>query len=50
MIVNHCLGVARGKKCYKVKLCCSDKNVGFYSQLGFDVSSNGMEKVLTKIS
>lgn len=50
MIVDHCVGMARGKKCYKVKLCCSDKNVGFYSQMGFVVNANGMEKVLTKIS
>lgn len=49
MIVEHCLSVAKSKKCYKIKLNCSDKNVGFYSKLGFVGSSNGMEKVLTKI-
>lgn len=50
MIVDHCVSVARAKKCYKVKLNCSNKNMSFYSKLGFNVSSNGMEKVLTKIS
>lgn len=50
MIVDYVVGVAENKECYKIKLCCSDKNVGFYSKLGFHVSSNGMEKVLTKIS
>lgn len=50
MIVNHCVSTARAKKCYKIKLCCSDKNVGFYSQMGFIGNANGMEKVLTKIS
>lgn len=49
MIVDHCIGEAKAKKCYKIKLCCSDKNVGFYSKLGFEMSANGMEKVLTKI-
>lgn len=46
MIVNHCLEVAKEKDCYKVKLCCSDKNVSFYEQFGFIASSNGMEIVL----
>lgn len=49
MIVEHCILIAKTKDCYKVKLNCSDKNVKFYEKLGFICSSNGMEKVLTKI-
>ena len=46
MMVNHCLERAQAKHCYKVKLCCSDKNVSFYRKLGFVTSSNGMETIL----
>lgn len=44
MMVEHCIGVAKSKNCYKVKLNCSDKNVNFYDKMGFVVSSNGMEQ------
>lgn len=44
LIVEHCIMVAKAKDCYKVKLCCSDKNVTFYDKMGFVVSSNGMEQ------
>lgn len=50
MIVNHCLSMARSKKCYKVKLFCANDLVNFYSGMGFKRNNNGMEKVLTKIS
>lgn len=44
IIVDHCLGVAKSKHCYKVKLCCSDDLESFYSKLGFKKNNNGMEK------
>lgn len=44
MVVDHCINIAKIKDCYKVKLCCSDKNVTFYDKFGFKVSSNGMEQ------
>lgn len=46
MIVNHCLGIAKSKKCYKVKLFCSDNLLNFYSGMGFKKNNNGMEKNL----
>lgn len=44
MIVDHCIMVAKSEGCYKIKLCCSDKNVVFYNKSDFKISSNGMEQ------
>lgn len=49
MIMDHCIGVAKGKKCYKVKLFCSDHLLSFYAGMGFKKNNNGMEKVLIPV-
>lgn len=49
MIVDHCIHMAKAKRCYKVKLFCADHLLSFYSGMGFKRHNNGMEKVLTKI-
>lgn len=46
IIVDHCVFVAKLKKCYKVKLFCSDHLEKFYSRLGFNKTNAGMEQVL----
>ena len=46
MVVDHCLGAAKSKGCYKVKLCCNDDLVDFYGGMGFKLSNNGMEMEL----
>lgn len=50
MIMDYCIGVARSKQCYKVKLFCSSQLETFYSGMGFKRNNNGMEKILTKFS
>lgn len=48
LMVNHCVGVAQSKDCYKVKLHCSDSLIGFYKNLGFCQNNYGMEKIINK--
>lgn len=48
MIIDYCVNVAKNKKCYKVKLCCADHLLNFYSGMGFKKNNNSMEKVVTK--
>lgn len=43
LIVNYCIREARSKGCYKVKLFCSDRLLGFYEKLGFVKNNNGTE-------
>lgn len=45
MIVDHCIGVAKSKHCYKVKLFCSNDLEKFYVGLGFQRANAGMEIV-----
>ena len=42
MIVNYLVGVADSLGCYKVTLCCSDKNVPFYTKCGFEKAQRQM--------
>lgn len=42
-MVEYVMKQAYSMGCYKIKLNCSDDNVGFYKKLGFYKSSNGME-------
>lgn len=44
MIMDHCISMAKSKKCYKIKLCCSNDLLNFYSGMGFKRNNNGMEK------
>lgn len=44
LMVNYCVGEAKSRGCYKIKLHCSDKLLGFYEHLGFVKNNNGMEK------
>lgn len=46
LIVDHCVSVARTKRCYKVKLFCNDSLEPFYRGMGFKKHNNGMEKSL----
>jgi len=46
LIVDHCISVAVSKKCYKVKLCCSNELEPFYRNMGFKKNNLGMEKIL----
>lgn len=50
LMVNYCVGEASSKGCYKVKLHCSDKLLGFYENLGFTKINNGMEKEINKLA
>ena len=45
-IINGLIDIAKQKKCYKVILNCSDKNVPFYDKFGFMKIDNGMKLVL----
>jgi predicted GNAT family N-acyltransferase len=45
-IIDYCISIARSKRCYKVKLCCSNELEPFYRGMGFKKSSLGMEKSL----
>jgi len=46
LIVDHCVSVARTKRCYKVKLFCDNSLESFYKGMGFKKNNNGMEKSL----
>lgn len=46
MIVDHCVGVAKAKQCYKIKLFCDNQLENFYNGCGFRKTNCGMEKVL----
>lgn len=46
LIVDHCVSMAKSKNCYKVKLCCSNDLLNWYSGMGFKKTNNGMERVL----
>lgn len=41
-LVQHALTFAKKKNCYKVTLYCSDKNIQFYTKLGFKKHSVNM--------
>ena len=41
-VVNECINIARQHSCYKVILDCADKNVDWYSKLGFYKFENQM--------
>lgn len=42
-IINELIDIAKQKKCYKVILNCSDRNVSFYNKFGFMKIDNGMK-------
>ena len=39
-LIDHLQSVARDSGCYKVILCCEDKNIAFYAKLGFKPHAN----------
>lgn len=41
-IVEYCVDVAQQNRCYKIKLNCSDKLLGFYIKIGFEKMANHM--------
>jgi N-acetylglutamate synthase-like GNAT family acetyltransferase len=41
-IVGYCKKVGLSNQCYKIKLNCDDKLVGFYTKLGFEVNGKHM--------
>lgn len=41
-ILDFCIKVAKANNCYKVKLNCSERLVGFYESCGFKENSVGM--------
>jgi GNAT superfamily N-acetyltransferase len=43
-MIEHCVGVAKSKNCYKIVLSCKDDLVGFYENLGFEKDQNFMVK------
>ena len=44
MMINRLVGIAQEEKCYKVRLVCSDKNIGFYEKCNFEKSGVEMIK------
>ena len=46
LLIKNLIKTAKKKKCYKIILNCSDKNVPFYEKLGFLKIDNGMKKEL----
>ena len=43
LLVEKCVQLAKENNCYKVILDCDDKNVPFYSKLGFSKFGNSMK-------
>ena len=46
LLIKDLIEIAKNKKCYKVILNCSDKNIAFYRQFGFLKIDNGMKLTL----
>lgn len=42
LLINYALGLCSALNCYKVVLCCSEKNEGFYEKLGFRANEREM--------
>ena len=45
-LIKGLIKIAKEKRCYKVILNCSDKNIPFYNKFGFLKIDNGMKLVL----
>lgn len=43
-MIEHCVGVAKNRDCYKIVLSCKDNLVSFYENLGFEKDQNFMVK------
>ena len=41
-LLDYLIKKSREKKCYKIILNCSEKNIGFYQKLGFDKKETQM--------
>lgn len=41
-IVEYCIKIAKANNCYKIKLNCTEKLVGFYKKLNFELNGNHM--------
>ena len=48
-LIDHLQRVAREVGCYKVILCCDDKNVAFYAKLGFHPHANHLACYFEKV-
>lgn len=42
-LLTHLRGVAEGKGCYKITLCCQDRNIRFYESCGYHLVGSEMK-------
>jgi len=42
ILIQKCIDLCKTKRCYKIILDCSDKNISFYERCGFKVVENCM--------
>lgn len=49
MLVQQLISIAEEKGCYKVTLCCSERNVDFYSKNKLEKNGVSMSRILNSI-